>query len=147
LPRRAPTGRCCFIGIVFAVRNSAFKRASNSGTRRFMIRIKLEQPMSPNLKRTGLLISIVWCASLATQAQMPESVDKSQSAAVGAAASQGRDQKSQQAKTEQPTDPIVAALLSAHNLERKKSDHGPLKYSAKLSAAALAHAKDMAEHH
>jgi uncharacterized protein YkwD len=115
--------------------------------------------MSPSLKRTALSISIVWCASHAAQAQLQESVSTWDDAtrrfaaffgkylAAGASAAQAREQKSQQAKIEKPTDPIVAALLAAHNLEREKSKRGPLKHSAKLSATALAHAKDMAEHH
>ena len=49
-------------------------------------------------------------------------------------------------KAGKPPDPIAAALLSAHNLERKKEGKGPLKLSEKLSQAAATHAKDMAEH-
>jgi uncharacterized protein YkwD len=41
-------------------------------------------------------------------------------------------------------DPTVAALLAAHNRERKKEGRPPLALSAKLTAAALVHAKDMA---
>jgi uncharacterized protein YkwD len=41
----------------------------------------------------------------------------------------------------------VAQLLAAHNLERKKEGREPLKFSRKLADAAMAHAKDMAEHH
>jgi uncharacterized protein YkwD len=44
-----------------------------------------------------------------------------------------------------PADP-AAALLDAHNRERKKEGRGSLELSAKLSAAALVHAKDMAAH-
>jgi uncharacterized protein YkwD len=49
-------------------------------------------------------------------------------------------------KTEKPADPTASALLAAHNLERKKEGREPLKLSGKLSAAALAHAEDMAKH-
>ena len=50
-------------------------------------------------------------------------------------------------KTRSRPDPIAAALLAAHNREREKEGKGPLKLSEKLSQAAAAHAKDMAEHH
>ncbi len=45
-----------------------------------------------------------------------------------------------------PADGLVDALLAAHNRERKKEGHGPLKLSAELCAAAATHAKDMAAH-
>ncbi len=50
------------------------------------------------------------------------------------------------AKNAPPPDPIATALLAIHNREREKAGHGVLKLSEKLSQAALAHAKDMAEH-
>jgi uncharacterized protein YkwD len=43
-------------------------------------------------------------------------------------------------------DPIVAQLVEAHNLERAKEKLPLLKLEAKLTTAALEHAKDMAEH-
>jgi uncharacterized protein YkwD len=53
-------------------------------------------------------------------------------------------------KAEAKSDPDVAervaAVVEAHNRERKKSGLPPLNASAKLQAAAMAHARDMAEH-
>ncbi len=46
-----------------------------------------------------------------------------------------------------PVDPTASALLAAHNREREKEGRPPLKLSEELTKAALAHAKDMAEHH
>jgi uncharacterized protein YkwD len=46
----------------------------------------------------------------------------------------------------EPDDSTAAALLAAHNRERKKEGRPPLSLSAKLTAAALVHAKDMAVH-
>jgi uncharacterized protein YkwD len=43
-------------------------------------------------------------------------------------------------------DATAAALLAAHNRERKKEGRPPLALSAKLTAAAAVHAKDMAVH-
>ena len=40
----------------------------------------------------------------------------------------------------------VAAVVEAHNRERKEAGLPPVKASAKLQAAAQAHARDMAEH-
>ena len=56
-----------------------------------------------------------------------------------------------QAPTPSPTDPaksdpVIAQLVEAHNKERAKENLPPLKLEAKLSEAALVHAKDMAEH-
>jgi uncharacterized protein YkwD len=62
-------------------------------------------------------------------------------------AAAGANDKSARSKSDKPVEPTVSALLAAHNLERKKADRGPLKLSEKLTLAALAHAKDMAEHH
>jgi uncharacterized protein YkwD len=45
------------------------------------------------------------------------------------------------------TEGTAASLLAAHNQERKKQSRAPLALSAKLSVAAAAHAKDMAQHH
>jgi uncharacterized protein YkwD len=42
-------------------------------------------------------------------------------------------------------DPIVAELVEAHNKERAKENLPPLKLEAKLSEAALVHARDMAD--
>ena len=42
--------------------------------------------------------------------------------------------------------PTAAALLAAHNRERKKEGRRPLALSAKLCEAATVHAKDMALH-
>jgi uncharacterized protein YkwD len=42
------------------------------------------------------------------------------------------------------SDPVLAQLVEAHNKERAKENLPPLKLEAKLSDAALAHAKDMA---
>jgi uncharacterized protein YkwD/dienelactone hydrolase len=64
-----------------------------------------------------------------------------------AAIAQGKNGTAKQSKVPKPPDSIAAALLSAHNIERKKEGKAPLKLSEKLSLAALAHAKDMAEHH
>jgi uncharacterized protein YkwD len=44
------------------------------------------------------------------------------------------------------SDPVIAQLVEAHNKERAKENLPPLKLEAKLSEAALIHAKDMAEH-
>jgi uncharacterized protein YkwD len=52
----------------------------------------------------------------------------------------------QPAKNAKPPDPIAAALLAAHNRVREGAEHAPFKLSEKLSEAAAAHAKDMAEH-
>jgi uncharacterized protein YkwD len=43
-------------------------------------------------------------------------------------------------------DPTAAALLAAHNRERKKEGRPPLALSAKLCEAASVHARDMARH-
>jgi uncharacterized protein YkwD len=43
-------------------------------------------------------------------------------------------------------DPEMAALIAAHNRERKIADLPPLVANAKLEAAARIHARDMAEH-
>ena len=51
-----------------------------------------------------------------------------------------------QAQAGETDDPTSAALLAAHNRERKKEGRPPLALSAKLCAAAWAHAKDMAVH-
>jgi hypothetical protein len=47
---------------------------------------------------------------------------------------------------EPSTDPMLKALLDAHNRERRKAKLGPLVLSRKLNQAALVHAKDMALH-
>jgi uncharacterized protein YkwD len=57
------------------------------------------------------------------------------------------DDKTVPSTSDKPADSLLSALLAAHNLERKKEGRGPLKLSEKLTRAALAHAKDMAEHH
>ncbi len=57
------------------------------------------------------------------------------------------DKKAAAAQKHKPVDPIAAALLAAHNRERKKAKLGPLSLSPELCAAALTHAKDMAQHH
>jgi len=44
-----------------------------------------------------------------------------------------------------PTDPMVAALIEAHNVERAKEKLPPLKLAPLLEVAARAHAKDMAD--
>ncbi len=44
------------------------------------------------------------------------------------------------------TDPVIAGLVEAHNKERAKAGLSPLKGDPKLTQAALAHARDMAEH-
>ena len=64
-----------------------------------------------------------------------------------AAIAQEKNGNAKQSKVAKPPDSIVAALLSAHNVERKKAGKAPLKLSEKLTLAALAHAKDMAQHH
>jgi uncharacterized protein YkwD len=50
-------------------------------------------------------------------------------------------------KTAKPIDPMAAALLDAHNRERKLEKREPLSLSPELCEAALVHAKDMAAHH
>ena len=48
-------------------------------------------------------------------------------------------------RADPPADP-AAALLAAHNRERKKEGRSALVLSTKLCAAAAVHAKDMAAH-
>jgi uncharacterized protein YkwD len=43
-------------------------------------------------------------------------------------------------------DPLVTALIEAHNRERATEKKAPLKLNARLEAAARAHARDMADH-
>ena len=43
-------------------------------------------------------------------------------------------------------DPIIAALLESHNVERAKEKLPPLTISPRLEEAAKAHARDMADH-
>jgi uncharacterized protein YkwD len=47
----------------------------------------------------------------------------------------------------EPLDPAIAALLAAHNRERKQEGRGLINLSAKLSGSAAIHALDMAKHH
>jgi uncharacterized protein YkwD len=51
------------------------------------------------------------------------------------------------ALADEPVDPSAAALLAAHNRERKEEGRGPLKLSRMLCESAGAHARDMAEDH
>jgi uncharacterized protein YkwD len=48
---------------------------------------------------------------------------------------------------DESADPVVDALVAAHNLERKHEKLGPLKLSPLLCESAKVHAKDMASHH
>jgi uncharacterized protein YkwD len=50
------------------------------------------------------------------------------------------------AQSDDSAQETAAALLAAHNRERKKEGRPPFVLSAKLTAAAVVHAKDMAEH-
>jgi uncharacterized protein YkwD len=68
-------------------------------------------------------------------------------AGVQDSAEQSKGGRARAAKDEKPVDPIAAALLEAHNRVRENDEKTPLKLSAKLSQAAAAHAKDMAEQH
>jgi uncharacterized protein YkwD len=45
-----------------------------------------------------------------------------------------------------PSDPLIAALIEAHNRERAAEKKPPLAYNARLEAAARVQARDMAEH-
>ncbi len=47
---------------------------------------------------------------------------------------------------DEPVDPVVDALVAAHNCERKEEKLGPLKLSPTLCKSARAHARDMARH-
>jgi uncharacterized protein YkwD len=49
-------------------------------------------------------------------------------------------------KSEPDVDERVAAVVEAHNRERKEAGLPLVKASARLEAAAMAHARDMAEH-
>lgn len=48
---------------------------------------------------------------------------------------------------DEPADPVVDALVAAHNRERKHEKLGPLRPSPLLCESARAHARDMARHH
>ncbi len=91
--------------------------------------------MFPVVKKAALVaVSMCLGMSLAL-AGVQEPVEKSKGARPGAT------------KGEKPVDPIAAALLEAHNRVRENDGKSPLKLSEKLTQAAAAHAKDMAEHH
>jgi uncharacterized protein YkwD len=91
--------------------------------------------MFPVVKKATLLGASVCLGMSLALAGAQDPVEKSKSAGARAA------------KGEKPVDPIAAALLEAHNRVRENDGKAPLKLSEKLSEAAAAHAKDMAEHH
>jgi uncharacterized protein YkwD len=51
------------------------------------------------------------------------------------------------AATDETVDPLVDALLVAHNRARKLEHKGPFTLSPKLCESAMVHARDMAKHH
>jgi uncharacterized protein YkwD len=93
--------------------------------------------MPPIVKQAALLTALVCFGTNLARGQLPvqEPVEKSKNGDAG------------DTKNVKPAGPFAAALLAAHNVERKKEGRSPLKLSEKLSQAALAHAKDMAEQH
>ena len=91
--------------------------------------------MFPVVKKAALL-GVSMCLGMSfALAGVQDPVEKSKGARPGAT------------KGEKPVDPIAAALLEAHNRVRENDGKTPLKLSEKLTQAAAAHAKDMAEHH
>jgi uncharacterized protein YkwD len=94
--------------------------------------------MSYIVKQAAMLCALIGVGTSVARAQVQKSAENPPRFA---------DDKASATKTEKPADPIVAGLVAAHNVERKKEGHGPLKLSAKLLQAAVVHAKDMAEHH
>jgi uncharacterized protein YkwD len=91
--------------------------------------------MCPVVKKAALLAASMCLGMSLSLAGVQDPVEKSKGARPGAT------------RGEKPVDPIAAALLDAHNRVRENEEKTPLKLSAKLSQAAAAHAKDMAEHH
>ncbi len=91
--------------------------------------------MIPVVKKAALLGASMCLGMSLAFAGVQDPVEKSKGARPGST------------KGEKPVDPIAAALLEAHNRVRENDGKTPLKLSEKLSQAAAAHAKDMAEHH
>jgi uncharacterized protein YkwD len=93
----------------------------------------------PRTMATGLAILMTMltaCAPLRGQARGGPAAPPRTPSAPGPAAS----------GEETATDPVAVALLEAHNRKRAEADLPPLALNAKLTAAAVVHARDMAEH-
>ena len=104
------------------------------------------QSMSRVPRGLASAFALVWFGGGLAQAQVPDVPDVQEVQESPKTAKQSK-KESDAPKTAKPIDPAAAALLDAHNRERKKEKREPLVLSPELCEAALVHAKDMAAHH